>query len=165
MNHGRDKDKVTTTTNTNNNNNNNNKQRTRDSYGKKILEEDEYITALSNIIEKDYFPVLFESRRHNEQNDQNSERFNHYTVDQFTQLIFREFTSYDNSSYDILQEKDLAEHRKRYHWVYDHQEPSIGLLKERNNTHNSSSSSHSSSSIMDTQKAGMFSHIIKEIKY
>ena len=78
---------------------------------KRVLEEEEYVDALSHIIERDYFPQLAASRGSVDGRDD----YNGLSVDTF----FQQYTSYDNDSFEDLQQKSVEEHQRRYHWLYE----------------------------------------------
>jgi hypothetical protein len=78
---------------------------------KRVLEEEEYVEALSRIIERDYFPRIVESRKRLNESTHSlhgnpAEEIDSFSVDSF----FKEYTSYDNESYIELQNKSSAEH-------------------------------------------------------
>lgn len=101
-----------------------------------VLEEEEYIQKLEAIIERDYFP---DSARHNskrssdsslvdntpatpaagdssvEERDLDKNETDSMSVNQF----FEVYNSEDNESFEKLQEKDLAEKRRKFHWLYE----------------------------------------------
>jgi Nuclear protein Es2 len=141
------------------------KQLKRKLHSKTVLEEDLYVDALSQIIERDYFPDTAKLRRHLEllnAHDNNNtaaisaihrqilteqrrsaptpsrnngqsqttnpgEATDHgtgseeivpidgLTVDDFLKL----YTSEDNESFEILQQRDLEKWRQIRHWAYD----------------------------------------------
>ena len=76
-----------------------------------VLEEEEYVEALSHIIERDYFPQLAESRARDEGNSE----LDGLSVDAF----FQKYTSYDNDSFEELQQKSTEDHQRRYPWLYE----------------------------------------------
>ncbi len=76
-----------------------------------VLEEEDYVEALSHIIERDYFPQLAASRAHDEGNSQ----LDGLSVDSF----FQKYTSYDNDSFEELQQKSTEDHQRRYPWLYE----------------------------------------------
>jgi hypothetical protein len=79
---------------------------------KKVLEEEEYVDTLSHIIERDYFPQLAASRVSPEETAATSS-------DLSVTSFFEQFTSYDNDSFEDLQRQSQAEHRKKFHWLYE----------------------------------------------
>lgn len=142
------------------------KQLKRKLYSRTVLEEDSYVDALSQIIERDYFPDTAKLRRHLELlnahdnnntaaisaihrqilteqrrststpsrndngqsqtpnprafiddgfGDEKSVPINGLTVDDFLKL----YTSEDNESFEILQQRDLEKWRRIHHWAYD----------------------------------------------
>eukprot|EP01032_Pedospumella_encystans_P020591 gene20591-23389_t len=76
-----------------------------------VLEEEDYVEALSHIIERDYFPQLAASRAPDEGNSQ----LDGLSVDSF----FQKYTSYDNDSFEELQQKLTEDHQRRYPWLYE----------------------------------------------
>jgi hypothetical protein len=75
-----------------------------------VLEEEDYVEALSRIIERDYFPQLAATRA-----PQPATAGEELSVSEF----FERFTSYDNHSFEELQEQSSAEHRRKFHWLYE----------------------------------------------
>lgn len=75
-----------------------------------ILDEDEYIEKLEAIIERDYFPSILQSTQNTS-----------VPLDQSMSIkkFFDIYNSEDNQSFEILQEKALAEKRRKFHWLYE----------------------------------------------
>lgn len=111
--------------------------------GRKKLTEDDYTEKLEAIIEAQFFPHIAPLRElHSFINNQsnkftferlkrmyvnpeirsanfsNSEDENKITLSTFLQ----QFISEDNSSFELLQEKSLQEHRRKYHWNYEQED-------------------------------------------
>ena len=82
---------------------------------KKVLEEEDYVDALSHIIERDYFPQLAATRPNSELQNDATGKIDKLSVGSF----FEEFTSYDNDSFAELQEQSTEAHRRKYHWLYE----------------------------------------------
>jgi len=82
-----------------------------------VLDEEDYVGILSSIIERDYFPHLSAVRGGTEGgwDTVSSDAVRDMTVDSF----FKQFTSYDNDSFEDLQQKSVEEHRRKYHWLYE----------------------------------------------
>jgi len=78
---------------------------------KEVLEEEEYVEALSHIIERDYFPQLAASRA----SEREDSRLDGLSVDSF----FQQYTSYDNDSFEELQMKSVEDHKRQYPWLYE----------------------------------------------
>lgn len=109
---------------------------------KVVLAEDDYVDALGRIIERDYFPetaklkdLLKEiheerSRRRNALVDDDldfDDDDEGHNVDVSKLTIgdfFRRYTSEDNESFEDLHQKDVAAHRRKYHWAY---EPALAI--------------------------------------
>lgn len=114
---------------------------------KVILDEEAYIGALESIIERDYFPKIPTSNTTNTTNTTNNKNNkNNLTTTNTIQLtdtnnnntdnsnnntdndnnnnisindFFQMYTSEDNESFEVLQEKHLLEHKQKYAWIYD----------------------------------------------
>lgn len=94
-----------------------------------VLDEEEYVSILSAIIERDYFPHLSAASaavRGGHSSSCNEGGFDttvsvsdavvrDLSVDSF----FKQFTSYDNDSFEDLQQQSVEEHRRKYHWLYE----------------------------------------------
>ena len=153
------------------------KQLKRKLHSKTVLEEDSYVDALSQIIERDYFPdtaklrthlellnahdnnntaavsaihrqILTEHRRststpsrtHGQSQtpnprvsiddgtgDEKSVPIDGLTVDEFLKI----YTSEDNESFEILQQRDLEKWRQIRHWAYDSESTEEGDYEKR----------------------------------
>jgi hypothetical protein len=80
---------------------------------KVILDEEEYIEKLESIIERDYFP---DSALHKHEHQQeNINEIDSISVNKFFEI----YNSEDNESFEVLQEKDLAAKRRKFHWLYE----------------------------------------------
>ena len=81
---------------------------------RRVLEEEEYVAALSRIIERDFFPALAELRR--EEDGPGAEALPGVggSLDEF----LAEHTSEDNASFEEVHRRDLEERRRRLHWAY-----------------------------------------------
>ena len=81
------------------------------SLGKKVLEEEEYISAMEDIVTRDFFPDL-----HRETRGSDADLSHHLgSLDDFV----ASHTSEDNASFEVIQQKDEAERRRRLHWLYE----------------------------------------------
>lgn len=80
-----------------------------------ILDEEEYVDALSRIIERDYFPQLAAAKSHAHSAETAGQDISGLTVDSF----FDKFTSYDNDSFEDLQQKSVEEFRRKHAWLYE----------------------------------------------
>eukprot|EP01035_Chromulina_nebulosa_P008465 gene8465-11470_t len=112
--------------------------------GRKKLTEDEYTEKLEAIIEAQFFPHIAPLRQlhsyiNNQSNKFSLERLKRMYVNpeqrtanlsnseedenKITLSTFlQQFISEDNSSFEILQEKSLQEHRRKYHWNYEQED-------------------------------------------
>lgn len=96
---------------------------------KRVLEEDDYVHALERIIARDYFPNTYNG------DDEGSIDIDNYSLDQFVS----KYTTEDNHSFDKLMEKDAAERRRKFHWMYDQNDgrvPGMLMLYYVNNGRN-----------------------------
>lgn len=95
-----------------------------------VLDEEEYVSILSAIIERDYFPHLAAAVRGghgSSRSSNNNESGFDSTVSVSDALVrdlsvdsfFKQFTSYDNDSFEDLQQQSVEEHRRKYHWLYE----------------------------------------------
>jgi hypothetical protein len=87
---------------------------------KVILDEEEYIQKLESIIERDYFPDSADHKKLSSSfdesaGDQQRKETDSISVNQF----FEVYNSEDNESFEVLQEKHLAEKRRKFHWLYE----------------------------------------------
>ena len=92
-----------------------------------VLEEEEYVSILSSIIERDYFPNLNTLNTSNSlKNTQNisEDKLKQLSID----IFLNDYTSYDNDSFEDLQNKSMEEHRKKYHWLYEQDGMKNGML-------------------------------------
>lgn len=80
-----------------------------------VLEEELYVDALSHIIERDYFPQLAAAKKNANNEEPVACEIDGLTVDSF----FERFTSYDNASFEELQQKSVKEHRRKHAWLYE----------------------------------------------
>eukprot|EP01040_Poterioochromonas_malhamensis_P019369 gene19369-22865_t len=107
---------------------------------KQVLEEEEYIGMLEEVIERQYFPHLAKMKKQLEFL-QESERFSLHTLRAaYNQLVardieeeleesrqntltvqefFNRFTSEDNESFKEIFAKDVADRRRKLHWLYE----------------------------------------------
>ena len=111
--------------------------------GRKKLTEDEYTEKLEAIIEAQFFPHIAPLRQlhsyiNNQSNKFSLERLKRIYVksDNISQNLasnedekkitlstfLQQFISEDNSSFELLQEKSLQEHRRKYHWNYEQED-------------------------------------------
>uniref|UniRef100_H3HEA2 RING-type domain-containing protein n=1 Tax=Phytophthora ramorum TaxID=164328 RepID=H3HEA2_PHYRM len=115
---------------------------------KKVLEEEEYVKALGQIIERDFFPDLPKLKRHTEllQEDDEGYPLTEMTLRAATtrgnaserdekdeeeagddklksSMTLNRFvathTSEDNEAFKDIQEKAVKDHQRRYHWAFD----------------------------------------------
>lgn len=93
-----------------------------------VLDEEEYVGILSAIIERDYFPHLSAAAAVRGGNNSScNEGVFDSTVsvsdavvrDLSVDSFFKQFTSYDNDSFEDLQQQSVEEHRRKYHWLYE----------------------------------------------
>lgn len=107
---------------------------------KQVLEEEEYMGMLEEVIERQYFPHLAKMKKQLEFL-QESERFSLHTLRAaYSQLVAREieeeleesrqnaltvqeffarYTSEDNESFKEIFAKDMADRRRKLHWLYE----------------------------------------------
>uniref|UniRef100_A0A7S2RX56 Uncharacterized protein n=1 Tax=Mucochytrium quahogii TaxID=96639 RepID=A0A7S2RX56_9STRA len=78
--------------------------------GPKILEENEYVERLGRIIRRDFFPDAVKS---DDADTLNALEDNKYGVDGFQRM----YTTEDNASFEVLQEKGIQEKRKKFAWA------------------------------------------------
>jgi hypothetical protein len=82
-----------------------------------VLEEEEYIEKIEAIIERDYFPTSSQLKAHSHlpqgSTDPRSDKIESLST------FFEIYNSEDNDSFEILQEKTLAEKRRKFHWLYE----------------------------------------------
>ena len=78
-----------------------------------ILSEDEFVSNLEEIIERDYFPELYQNNNRNECN--RSVNVSKLSVDSF----LANYTTEDNDAFEKLQEEDMKNRRIKYPWLYE----------------------------------------------
>mmetsp|Transcript_20553 Transcript_20553/g.28321 ORF Transcript_20553/g.28321 Transcript_20553/m.28321 type:complete len:473 (+) Transcript_20553:1-1419(+) len=99
------------------------------SSGRRILSEDEYTEKLEATIEAQFFPHINSLKSLYSYLQGNidirdaeisllQDTGNCFSEDSLSSF-FRQFISEDNASFEVLQKKSVAEHRRKYHWVYE----------------------------------------------
>jgi hypothetical protein len=86
-----------------------------------VLEEEEYIEKIEAIIERDYFPSSAQLKSPMPPPDRPAEGDGQPAAETIESLssFFEVYTSEDNESFEIIQEKALAEKRRKFHWLYE----------------------------------------------
>ena len=105
------------------------------STGRKKLTEDEYTEKLESIIEAQFFPHIAPLRELHSYLTNTSRKYSldklkyklaqtdHFNEHEISlSQFFRQYISEDNSSFETLQEKSIAEHRKKFHWNYEQED-------------------------------------------
>ncbi|KAJ3220891.1 DiGeorge syndrome critical region protein 14 [Clydaea vesicula] len=92
----------------------------------KVLEEDDYLDAISNIVERDFFPNLKTMKQQNamltgisvlEENEKNNSAIStdNITLDKFQHM----YTSEDNASFEEIIKNVNEEKKRKYNWIFN----------------------------------------------
>ena len=113
--------------------------RPRDKRKREILSEDDYTSAIGEIIEKRYFPDsnfnrsvlnVLEGQQHKNKHDNDNNNSDTLKISENLNEFFKKYTSEDNASFEEIHDKDMEDFKKKYHWAYPINEKGVkeGML-------------------------------------